>query len=647
MTRARLVKTSFTAGELDPRLLGRLDLKAQEDGASRLRNVIVHPTGGVTRRPGTAYVATVAGGLRMVPFDGSDGGEILVFGAFRVDIVKAGAVVASVTDLPWSATHIPGLSWVRLDNRLLLCHPDVPPRQLVRDSATSWSLKSWRFEQKTKLADYAPTLEPFERFADADVRLQATANGIAAANPIPAGTTVVVDALDPGSAGAPIFSTDYVEGVRLMIRGRQVRITGRQSGSRLVGLALEELVNGQSTYDWQEQAFSSARGYPTSLGFHQNRLVIGGSRGAPDRIWMSKSGEPFNFDLGTGLDDEAISFRLAADRLHKISSVFTGRQLQVFTSAGEWVVKGFPLTPGNIQVEQQTGIGSYAARRIAPLDVDGATLFVGSTGRDLREFLFADTEQAYQAADLALLSRHLMTDPVDIAFDQGRRLLLVVRGDGKIAAVTIDRNSNVVAWTLLGTDGSFRAALAMGDQTWLLALRGSSVFLERLDDTLSLDAARADAGTPAHVTWTGFGHLGGRSVSVVADGSLVYTRTVSAGGQLTVPQAATSVVAGLGYQHEIQALPLLATGGRGPGSDVPYRPIRVTFRLLETQRLAVDTGNGARPLPLAGTAPFTGDVATRAYGWRRGTATPPWRVVESTPLASTILSVTTEIKVND
>ena len=120
MTRARLVKTSFTAGELDPLLLGRLDLKAHEDGASRLRNVIVHPTGGVTRRPGTAYLATVPNGLRMVPFEGPDGGEILVFGPFRIDVVKAGTIIASITaEVPWSAAHVPGLSWVRLDDRLL------------------------------------------------------------------------------------------------------------------------------------------------------------------------------------------------------------------------------------------------------------------------------------------------------------------------------------------------------------------------------------------------------------------------------------------------------------------------------------------------------------------------------------------------
>ncbi len=60
MSRAFVTKTSFTAGELDPLLRGRLDLKAQEDGAARLRNVVVHPSGGVSRRPGLRLVASTA-----------------------------------------------------------------------------------------------------------------------------------------------------------------------------------------------------------------------------------------------------------------------------------------------------------------------------------------------------------------------------------------------------------------------------------------------------------------------------------------------------------------------------------------------------------------------------------------------------------
>ena len=60
MSRAFVTKTSFTAGELDPLLRGRLDLKAQEDGAARLRNVVVHPSGGVSRRPGLRLIASAA-----------------------------------------------------------------------------------------------------------------------------------------------------------------------------------------------------------------------------------------------------------------------------------------------------------------------------------------------------------------------------------------------------------------------------------------------------------------------------------------------------------------------------------------------------------------------------------------------------------
>ena len=47
MPRLRSSKTSFTAGELSEELLGRSDLRAYENGARRLRNVFIRPTGGV------------------------------------------------------------------------------------------------------------------------------------------------------------------------------------------------------------------------------------------------------------------------------------------------------------------------------------------------------------------------------------------------------------------------------------------------------------------------------------------------------------------------------------------------------------------------------------------------------------------------
>ena len=47
MTAIRRIKTSFSAGELSAELIGRADLRAYENGAARLSNVFILPTGTV------------------------------------------------------------------------------------------------------------------------------------------------------------------------------------------------------------------------------------------------------------------------------------------------------------------------------------------------------------------------------------------------------------------------------------------------------------------------------------------------------------------------------------------------------------------------------------------------------------------------
>lgn len=51
--------TNFTAGELSPRLKGRTDYAKYFNGAAELLNFVVMPQGGITRRPGTIFVAPV------------------------------------------------------------------------------------------------------------------------------------------------------------------------------------------------------------------------------------------------------------------------------------------------------------------------------------------------------------------------------------------------------------------------------------------------------------------------------------------------------------------------------------------------------------------------------------------------------------
>ena len=383
-------------------------------------------------------------------------------------------------------------------------------------------------------------------------------------------------------------------------------------------------------------------------------MVIGGSRDLPNGLWFSKTGDVFNFDLGAGLDDEAIAFQLAANDDPAIRALISGRHLQVFTSIGEWIVTGDPLTPINIQVLQQSRIGFPRDRQIPPRDVDGATLFAARNGREIREFLFTDTEQAYQAADLALLARHLVNDPVDQDFDRQRRVFWIVMSDGSLASIGIYRNADIVAWSLQETQGRFLSVAVGAGEVMVLVERSNGVFIERLDDALLVDAGlRLSEAQPTSV-WGGLNHLEGESVAIIADNLVVEVATVS-GGQVTLTAPARELVVGLPYTHQIEPMPAILAPGRAVGPDPAYRPVKITLRLFETANLRIDTGSGLRDLPLhvvgggpkdRNPNPFTGDRSVRALGWRRGTDQPSWRIEQNIPLPCTLLSATTEVKVN-
>ena len=72
MARSTVAFTNFTAGELSPRLDGRTDLGKYFNGAKTLENMVVHPHGGASRRPGTKFtheVKTSSVQARLIPFE--------------------------------------------------------------------------------------------------------------------------------------------------------------------------------------------------------------------------------------------------------------------------------------------------------------------------------------------------------------------------------------------------------------------------------------------------------------------------------------------------------------------------------------------------------------------------------------------------
>ena len=64
--------------------------------------------------------------------------------------------------------------------------------------------------------------------------------------------------------------------------------------------------------------------------FPRGRLYFGGSKSRPNTIWGSRSIDFFNFDTGTGLDDESVEATINTNQLNSIVNIVAGADLRVF-----------------------------------------------------------------------------------------------------------------------------------------------------------------------------------------------------------------------------------------------------------------------------------------------------------------------------
>tara|TARA_R100001015_G_C4633446_1_gene198407 strand:- start:877 stop:3294 length:2418 start_codon:yes stop_codon:yes gene_type:complete len=107
MARVSTIVTNFQAGELSPRLEGRIDLQKYNSGAQKLENMLVFPQGGITRRPGTKYAGSSKDGgkVRIINFEFSDEqAYVLEFGANYIRFYKDGGILTESTKTITAAT---------------------------------------------------------------------------------------------------------------------------------------------------------------------------------------------------------------------------------------------------------------------------------------------------------------------------------------------------------------------------------------------------------------------------------------------------------------------------------------------------------------------------------------------------------------
>jgi len=611
MAGALQLQSSFTAGELDPGLAGRIDVTKYYAGAELLRNVLVRPQGGVRRRPGMAHLTELPDGLdgvRLVPFAFNTEQTYclaLTAGMFRVWLAN-GTLVHEQAGCPWNATQASQMNYAQSADTLLLFHPDVPPQRIRRgNSHDAWTRDAM----------------PYANLPTHDYGAVTPAGTIT-----PSATSGTVTL----TASQATFTADHV-GWQLAGNQGRARITAVASAtSATADVLVAQFKNTDAFADWslEEPVMNAARGWPECGTFHAGRLWLGGFRARPATLMASVVADFWNFDQGTGLDDQAMYWTIGTDQVNAIHQMISGRTLQILTSGSEHVIATEPpITPTNIYVGEQTRRGIKRWCRVC--EVDGASLFIQAGGAALRQFLYDNVEDAYRSDLLSLLAAHLIKDPVDMAARKGQTTddadhVLLVNPDGTISVLTTLRAQEVAAFSRWETAGQVRAVAALlSGEVFFATVRGGSLRVELWDEARLLDSGALVTGTDL-TSISGLAHCDGLTLRRLLDGADNGIGLVT-NGTLALPLPAARAEVGLDVPLAVTPMPAEPRHASGALIGRKCRLVNATARVRDTGSFAMrgqpvlTRTLGLAPAPTLGSAPpvQTTDVTVRGLiGWQ-------------------------------
>jgi hypothetical protein len=151
MPRVRPLQSSFANGEVSDLVEGRVDLERYFSSCRTLRNWTIRHAGGVTRRPGTRYIATVKDQTktpRLFKFQQSVANSyVLEFGEGYIRFFADGAPVLSggtpvEVATPYLAADLPLLTLTQSNDVIYITSLYYQPRRLERYSDTVWKLRT-------------------------------------------------------------------------------------------------------------------------------------------------------------------------------------------------------------------------------------------------------------------------------------------------------------------------------------------------------------------------------------------------------------------------------------------------------------------------------------------------------------------------
>jgi hypothetical protein len=654
MARFVNIQSNFTTGELDPLIRARVDLKSYNNALETAKNVIIQPQGGVKRRPGTQFLFELGGtpenGIRFVHFEFSvDDSYMLIFTTNRMYVIKNRTLITNINAsgnnyLDTSGNNLTGanikeMCWTQSADTLILTHKEFAPVEIVRGvTDADWTISPLTFDSIPKYA-FTP----------------------AYSNPAGTLTPSAVTGNVTLTASSGVFNSGHV--------GQYINVSP-QGRAKIIKFNSTTVVEAVTEYpffnttaiangSWEletgyENVWSVSRGWPRTTTFHQGRLFFGGSKARPSTVWGSKVGLFFDFEGDEGLDDDAVEATLDTNTFNAITDIQSGRDLQLFTTGGEFYVpqEGLnPITPADFFFNSSSANGSREGIRVKKLE--SGMLFVQRQGKTINEIAYSDVQLTYMTTKISLLAGHLLKNPKSIdlrkavATDENDLLFIINEDDGTMAVFSLLKAQDVIAASQFTTTGDFIDVGVDITDIYVATKRDDNgvdkYYLEVFDDNTFTDCAK-QGGAVASLDMS---HIDGATVNVISDGYVELNQT--ADNTVTfVNTPTTSCEVGLPIDVQIVTMPVDLAVASGTRLGFRKRIAQVNALLYKTQNIKINNnlvpirslGAGALGSPVP---EFTG--TKKLYGILGYSNEGKITVTQTAPLKLTLLGLDYRVSV--
>lgn len=460
--RASPIKDNYNAGEMSPLMAARIRVDKYANALKTCENMIPLVQGGVTRRPGTMYVAetkgaeeyvvtdyaaadyatTASGHSRLVPFEFSvtqayilefgsqfirfykDRGQIQTSGVSAWVTLTAYAVGALVTSGGTTyyciTAHTSGATFA---GDLAKWSAQTGTIYEIPTPYANGDIEELKFTQSADVLyithpDYAP--RKLSRTGHTSWILSAITfldgpylnTNITTTTLTPSATTGTITV----TASAALFaSTDVDRLIRFKHSSTwgYARITVFTSTTLVTALVVSTLGGVGAVTEWRLGVYSTTTGFPSCCMFFEDRLFFAGCTQYPQRVDGSQSSLYDNFapssTAGVITDSNAVAFSLNASDVNVVRWMQDDEKgLLIGTVGGEWMLRpssqSQALTPTNVTAKRSTAFGSANVQAVR---AGRASIYVQRAGRKVRELAYVYEVDGFRSPDMTVLSEHI------------------------------------------------------------------------------------------------------------------------------------------------------------------------------------------------------------------------------------------------